>query len=47
MFGSVAPYLAAAFGMAFAGGSALTLIYVIGHLDPAQGPPRESIPATP
>jgi hypothetical protein len=34
MFGSVAPYLMAAFGMAFAGMSALTLIYAIGHLDP-------------
>ena len=39
MFGSVAPYLMAAFGMAFAGMSALTLIYAIGHLDPPETPP--------
>ena len=34
MFGSAAPYLMAAFGMAFAATSALTLIYAVGHLDP-------------
>jgi hypothetical protein len=39
MFGPVAPYLMAAFGMAFAGMSALTLIYAIGHLDAPETPP--------
>ena len=39
MFGFVAPYLMAAFGMTFAGASALTLIYAVGHLDPPEMPP--------
>jgi hypothetical protein len=39
MFGSVGSYLMAAFGMAFAGTSALTLIYAVGHLDPPETPP--------
>jgi hypothetical protein len=38
MLGSVAPYLAAAFGMAFAGTSALVLIHTIRHLDPPASP---------
>ena len=39
MFGSVGSYLMAAFGMAFAGTSALALIYTIGHLDSPEVPP--------
>ncbi len=39
MFGSVAPYLMAAFGMAVAATSALTLFYAVGHLDPPETPP--------
>lgn len=33
MFGSVVPYFVALFAMAFAAASALTLMYVVGHLD--------------
>ncbi len=39
MLGSVAPYLMAAFGMAFAAASALALFYTVGHLDPPEVPP--------
>ena len=42
MFGSVGSYVMAAFGMAFAGTSALTLIYAIGHLDSPEAPPAEA-----
>jgi len=42
MFGSVAPYLMAAFGMAFAAASALTLIHFVGHLDPPEVASRTS-----
>jgi hypothetical protein len=42
MLGSVAPYLAAAFGMALAGAGALALIYTVGHLDPPEAPPSAS-----
>lgn len=47
MLGTIAPYLMAFSAMAFAGVSALTLIYTISHLDPPEiEAPRARRPPT-
>jgi hypothetical protein len=42
MLGAAAPYLVAIFAMLLAGVSALTLVYVVRHLDPRDEAPPES-----